>query len=86
MRLWPLFVDHLRGNEFCGGFDEGGLLPQRQRQQVGSGQFPRGLDAHGLNGITEQRNGCLEDGPRRSDGERARRRGPDEWIVGRVVP
>jgi hypothetical protein len=35
-----------------------------------------------LNGITEQRNGCLEDGPRRSDGERARRRGPDEWVVG----
>jgi len=27
MRLWPLCVDHLRGNEFCGGFDEGGLLP-----------------------------------------------------------
>ena len=67
MSLRPVGIDHLAGDELRGRLGQSGLLIRRQRQQVGSGQHPRGLDADGSNGIAEQRSRSLGDGARRSD-------------------
>ena len=78
MSLRPLGIDHLGGDEFRGGLDQGGLLLRRQRQQVGSGQCPRRFDAHGSNRVAEQRSECHAADRRRRGWQGARRRGPDE--------
>jgi hypothetical protein len=51
--LWPVGIDLFRGDELIGGFDQGGLLVWRQRQQVGAGQCSRRLDAHGATRVAE---------------------------------
>jgi hypothetical protein len=50
-RFRAVGIDQLRGNELLGAIDKGGLQRRRQRQQVGSGQCPRGFDADRPNRI-----------------------------------
>jgi hypothetical protein len=60
MRLGPVRIYCLGSDELRGSFDEGGLLLRCQRQQVGSGESPRRLDANRANRIVEQAGRQLE--------------------------
>ena len=78
MRLRPVGIDLLGGDELGGGRDQSSLLLRRQRQEIGSGQRPRRFDTDGANRVTEERSDCLNHCRRRRGRQGARRRHPDE--------
>ena len=80
IRLGPVGIDLLGGDELRGGFDQGGLLLRRQCQEVGARQGSRRLDAHGSDGVVEQRRHRINKARRRRAWQGARRRHPDERL------
>ena len=74
MRLGPLGIDHLGGDELRCGFDQRCLLRGCQRQQVGSGQCPSRFDTDGSNRIAEKGSERFNDCGRRGGRQGTRRR------------
>ena len=90
MSLRPVGINDLGRDELCRGLDKGGLLLRRKRQEIGPGQCPRRLDAHGPERIAEQRCGRIKNQAwRRSARQSARRcrrmSGSGSWIAALIA-